>query len=95
MLVLQENIRDKLRPVSLAITHTIKRTLHDEHAGDHTHQRLGRLTPVLSLSPSNTHQSEVTDSWVRALLSSVTDIANILLSLSVCGLGGLYQRGLW
>ncbi|XP_017305588.1 integrin alpha-7 isoform X2 [Ictalurus punctatus] len=59
--IVQENIRDKLRPVSLAITHTIKRTRHDGHGGDHTHthQRLGRLTPVLSLTPPNTLHSEV------------------------------------
>ncbi|KAM9443899.1 integrin alpha-7 isoform 2-T2 [Clarias gariepinus] len=57
--VLQENIRDKLRPVSLAITHTIKKTRHYGHGADHTHHRLGHLTPVLSLTPSNTLHSEV------------------------------------
>ncbi|XP_060766552.1 integrin alpha-7 isoform X2 [Neoarius graeffei] len=54
--ILQKNIRDKLRPIPLAITHTIKRTRHD---GDHTHHRLGRLTPVLSLTRPNTFHSEV------------------------------------
>ncbi|XP_047666116.1 integrin alpha-7 isoform X2 [Tachysurus fulvidraco] len=57
--ILQENIRDKLRPVSLSITHTIKKTRQDGHSGGHTHQRLGRLTPVLSLTPHNTLHSEV------------------------------------
>ncbi|XP_060714285.1 integrin alpha-7 isoform X3 [Tachysurus vachellii] len=57
--ILQENIRDKLRPVSLSITHTIKKTRPDGHSGGHTHQRLGRLTPVLSLTPHNTLHSEV------------------------------------
>ncbi|XP_053083080.1 integrin alpha-7 isoform X4 [Pangasianodon hypophthalmus] len=57
--ILQEGVRDKLRPVSLAITHTVKRTRHDGRGGDHTHQRLGRLTPALSLTPPNTLHSEV------------------------------------
>ncbi|XP_046731047.1 integrin alpha-7 isoform X2 [Silurus meridionalis] len=57
--ILQENIRDKLRPVSLTITHTIKRTRHERHVPDHTHQRLGHLTPVLSPTPPNTLHSEV------------------------------------
>ncbi|XP_066527956.1 integrin alpha-7 isoform X2 [Hoplias malabaricus] len=56
--VLQENIRDKLRPISLAITHTIKRTRHRRHR-QVGHKHLGHLSPVLSLSPSNTYYSEV------------------------------------
>ncbi|XP_007248427.3 integrin alpha-7 isoform X2 [Astyanax mexicanus] len=54
--VLQENIRDKLRPISLAITHTIKKTRHQGHFGD---KHLGRLSPVLGVSLSNTYYSEV------------------------------------
>ncbi|XP_036415351.1 integrin alpha-7 [Colossoma macropomum] len=54
--VLQENIRDKLRPISLAITHTIKKTRHHGHIGD---KHLGRLNPVLGISTSNTYYSEV------------------------------------
>uniref|UniRef100_A0AAR2K073 Integrin alpha-2 domain-containing protein n=1 Tax=Pygocentrus nattereri TaxID=42514 RepID=A0AAR2K073_PYGNA len=54
--VLQENIRDKLRPISLAITHTIKKTRHQGHIGD---KHLGRLNPVLGISTSNTYYSEV------------------------------------
>ncbi|KAL7843017.1 hypothetical protein AOLI_G00245290 [Acnodon oligacanthus] len=54
--VLQENIRDKLRPISLAITHTIKKTHHRGHFGD---KHLGRLSPVLGISTSNTYYSEV------------------------------------
>ncbi|KAI4879529.1 hypothetical protein NFI96_031891 [Prochilodus magdalenae] len=54
--VLQENIRDKLRPISLAITHTIKKTRHQGHMGD---KHLGRLSPVLGVSTSNTYHSEV------------------------------------
>uniref|UniRef100_A0A8C1X444 Integrin subunit alpha 7 n=1 Tax=Cyprinus carpio TaxID=7962 RepID=A0A8C1X444_CYPCA len=54
--VVQENIRDKLRPVSLAITHTIRRSRHHQHMG---HKHRNQLSPVLSLSPSNTLYSEV------------------------------------
>ncbi|KAK1799819.1 hypothetical protein P4O66_006347 [Electrophorus voltai] len=54
--VLQENIRDKLRPISLAITHTIKRTQHHSHVSD---KHLGWLSPVLGISSSNTFYSEV------------------------------------
>ncbi|KAL1265145.1 hypothetical protein QQF64_003172 [Cirrhinus molitorella] len=54
--VVQENIRDKLRPVSLAITHTIRRSRHHHHLG---HKHHNQLSPVLSLSPSNTLYSEV------------------------------------
>uniref|UniRef100_A0A9J8A6A1 Integrin alpha-2 domain-containing protein n=1 Tax=Cyprinus carpio carpio TaxID=630221 RepID=A0A9J8A6A1_CYPCA len=52
----EENIRDKLRPVSLAITHTIRRSRHHQHMG---HKHRNQLSPVLSLSPSNTLYSEV------------------------------------
>ncbi|XP_057217359.1 integrin alpha-7 isoform X2 [Triplophysa rosa] len=54
----KENILDKLRPVSLAITHTIRRTrhTHHHHAG---HKPYNQLSPVLSPSPSNTLYSEV------------------------------------
>ncbi|XP_051957911.1 integrin alpha-7 isoform X1 [Xyrauchen texanus] len=52
--VVQENIRDKLRPVSLAITHTIRRTRHHQYT-----EHLNPLAPVLSPSPSNTLYSEV------------------------------------
>ncbi|XP_067287260.1 integrin alpha-7 isoform X3 [Pseudorasbora parva] len=54
--VVQENILDKLRPVSLAITHTIRRSRHHHHTG---HKHHNQLSPVLSLSPSNTLYSEV------------------------------------
>ncbi|XP_073681651.1 integrin alpha-7 [Garra rufa] len=54
--VVQENIRDKLRPVFLAITHTIRRSRHHHHTG---HKHHNQLSPVLSLSPSNTLYSEV------------------------------------
>ncbi|XP_031700495.1 integrin alpha-7 isoform X1 [Anarrhichthys ocellatus] len=53
---LHENIRDKLRPISLAITHTIKRVPPRRHSGV---KRLEKLAPVLSDSPSNTLHSEV------------------------------------
>ncbi|XP_068568435.1 integrin alpha-7 isoform X1 [Cebidichthys violaceus] len=53
---LHENIRDKLRPISLAITHTIKRVPPRRHSGA---KRLEKLAPVLSVSPSNTLHSEV------------------------------------
>ncbi|XP_061687854.1 integrin alpha-7 isoform X2 [Syngnathoides biaculeatus] len=53
---LHENIRDKLRPISLAITHTIKDVpphIHSPAVG------LVKLAPVLNMSPSNTMNSEV------------------------------------
>ncbi|XP_071778794.2 integrin alpha-7 [Centroberyx gerrardi] len=53
---LQENIRDKLRPISLAITHTIKPVPPRRHSDA---KRLEKLAPVLSVSPSNTLHSEV------------------------------------
>ncbi|KAM8914027.1 integrin alpha-7 isoform 2-T2 [Spinachia spinachia] len=53
---LHENIRDKLRPISLAITHTIKRVPPRRHSAA---KRLEKLPPVLSVSPSNTLHSEV------------------------------------
>ncbi|XP_054472207.1 integrin alpha-7 [Anoplopoma fimbria] len=53
---LHENILDKLRPISLAITHTIKRVPPRRHSGA---KRLEKLAPVLSVSPSNTLHSEV------------------------------------
>uniref|UniRef100_A0A8C5DQQ5 Integrin alpha-2 domain-containing protein n=1 Tax=Gouania willdenowi TaxID=441366 RepID=A0A8C5DQQ5_GOUWI len=49
-----ENIRDKLRPISLAITHTIKPVPPHRHSAN-----LGKLPPILSISPSNTLHSEV------------------------------------
>uniref|UniRef100_A0A672LNH0 Integrin subunit alpha 7 n=1 Tax=Sinocyclocheilus grahami TaxID=75366 RepID=A0A672LNH0_SINGR len=52
----EENIQDKLRPVSLAITHTIRRSRHHHQMG---HKHHNQLSPVLSLSPSNTLYSEV------------------------------------
>lgn len=57
----QDSIRDKLRPVSLAITHTIVGTRHHAHHGDHIHHHLGHLTPALSLTPPNTYHTEVSD----------------------------------
>ncbi|XP_077459786.1 integrin alpha-7 isoform X1 [Stigmatopora argus] len=53
---LQDNIRDKLRPISLAITHTIKPVAPRRHSGA---KRLDKLAPVLNVSPSNTLHSEV------------------------------------
>ncbi|XP_038553092.1 integrin alpha-7 isoform X2 [Micropterus salmoides] len=53
---LHESIRDKLRPISLAITHTIKPVPPRRHSGA---KRLEKLAPVLSVSPSNTLHSEV------------------------------------
>ncbi|XP_031423123.1 integrin alpha-7 isoform X2 [Clupea harengus] len=53
---LKESLYDKLRPISLAITHTIKHTHHHQHVGP---AHLGMLTPVLSASVSNTLMSEV------------------------------------
>ncbi|XP_072308781.1 integrin alpha-7 isoform X2 [Eucyclogobius newberryi] len=53
---LHENIRDKLRPISLAITHTIKPEPLRRHSGA---KQLEKLPPVLSVSPSNTLHSEI------------------------------------
>ncbi|XP_036387353.1 integrin alpha-7 [Megalops cyprinoides] len=53
---LQENLRDKLRPISLTITHTIKRTQHHRHA---TAPELVELSPVLSPAISNILHTEV------------------------------------
>ncbi|XP_032368683.1 integrin alpha-7 isoform X3 [Etheostoma spectabile] len=53
---LHENIIDKLRPISLAITHTIKPVPPRRHSGA---KRLEKLAPVLNVSPSNTLHSEV------------------------------------
>ncbi|XP_051271455.1 integrin alpha-7 isoform X2 [Dicentrarchus labrax] len=53
---LHESIRDKLRPISLAITHTIKPVPPRRHSGA---KRLEKLAPVLSVSPSNTLYSEI------------------------------------
>lgn len=53
---MQEGIRDKLRPISLAITHTIKPVPPRRHSGA---KRLEKLAPVLNVSPSNTLHSEV------------------------------------
>lgn len=53
---MQESLRDKLRPISLAITHNIKPVPPRRHFGA---KKLEKLAPVLSVSPSNTLQSEV------------------------------------
>uniref|UniRef100_H2TAK4 Integrin subunit alpha 7 n=1 Tax=Takifugu rubripes TaxID=31033 RepID=H2TAK4_TAKRU len=53
---MQENIRDKLRPISLEITHTIKPVPPRRHSAS---KRLEKLPPVLSVSPSNMLYSEV------------------------------------
>lgn len=53
---LHEGIRDKLRPISLAITHTIKSVPPRRHSGS---KRLEKLAPVLNVSPSNTIPYEV------------------------------------
>ncbi|XP_070700412.1 integrin alpha-7 isoform X2 [Pempheris klunzingeri] len=53
---LHEGIRDKLRPISLAITHTIKPVPPRRHSGA---KRLEKLAPVLNIFPSNTLHSEV------------------------------------
>ncbi|CAL8340074.1 unnamed protein product [Merluccius merluccius] len=53
---LHENLRDKLRPISLAITHTIKPVPPHRHSGS---KRLEKLAPILNVSPSNTLHSEV------------------------------------
>ncbi|XP_029357523.1 integrin alpha-7 isoform X2 [Echeneis naucrates] len=51
-----ENIQDKLRPISLAITHTIKPVPPRRHSGV---KRLETLPPILSVTPSNKLYSEV------------------------------------
>lgn len=57
----QESLWDKLRPISVAVTHTIKHTHHHRHIGP---AHLGMLNPVLSTSVSNTLLSEVcVDAW--------------------------------
>ncbi|XP_057702292.1 integrin alpha-7 isoform X4 [Corythoichthys intestinalis] len=53
---LNENIRDKLRPISFSITHTIKPVTPHRHSGA---KRLEKLPPILNVSPSNTLHSEV------------------------------------
>lgn len=53
---MQDNILDKLRPISLAITHEIKSVPPRRHSGA---KKLEKLAPVLSVSPSNTLHSEV------------------------------------
>ncbi|XP_041636597.1 integrin alpha-7 isoform X2 [Cheilinus undulatus] len=53
---LHDNIQDKLRPISLAMTHTIKPVPPRRHSGA---KRLEKLAPVLNVSPSNTLHSEV------------------------------------
>ncbi|XP_029006678.1 integrin alpha-7 isoform X2 [Betta splendens] len=53
---LHEGIRDKLRPISLVISHTIKPVPPRRHSGT---KRLEKLAPVLNISPSNTLHSEV------------------------------------
>ncbi|XP_045078744.1 integrin alpha-7-like isoform X3 [Coregonus clupeaformis] len=53
---LQENIRDKLRPISLTITHTIKPPVFSSDT--HPEER-HTLPPVLSVASSNTLHSEV------------------------------------
>ncbi|KAJ8378289.1 hypothetical protein AAFF_G00244240 [Aldrovandia affinis] len=52
-LQLQENLRDKLRPISLVMTHSIKRKQSPLHA------KLGELSPVLSPVHSSTLHTEV------------------------------------
>uniref|UniRef100_A0A8C8A0H3 Integrin subunit alpha 7 n=1 Tax=Oryzias sinensis TaxID=183150 RepID=A0A8C8A0H3_9TELE len=52
---LHENIGDKLRPITLTITHTIKPVPPRRHSA----KKLERLPPVLSISPSNTLNLEV------------------------------------
>uniref|UniRef100_A0A8C7W2V0 Integrin subunit alpha 7 n=1 Tax=Oncorhynchus mykiss TaxID=8022 RepID=A0A8C7W2V0_ONCMY len=53
---LQDNIRDKLRPISLAITHTIRPPMF---SSDTNPEERDTLPPVLSVSTSNTLHSEV------------------------------------
>uniref|UniRef100_A0A3B3CK78 Integrin subunit alpha 7 n=1 Tax=Oryzias melastigma TaxID=30732 RepID=A0A3B3CK78_ORYME len=52
---LHEGIQDKLRPITLTITHTIKRVPPRRHSA----KKLERLPPVLSISPSNALNLEV------------------------------------
>ncbi|KAK5618875.1 hypothetical protein CRENBAI_009347 [Crenichthys baileyi] len=52
---LNENIRDKLRPISLAITHTIKPVPPRRHSV----KRAQKLPPVLNISPTNMLHFEV------------------------------------
>ncbi|XP_016525794.1 integrin alpha-7 isoform X3 [Poecilia formosa] len=52
---LHENIRDKLRPISLAITHSIKPVPPRRNSA----KRPQKLPPVLNISPSKTLNSEV------------------------------------
>ncbi|XP_051804526.1 integrin alpha-7 isoform X1 [Acanthochromis polyacanthus] len=52
---LHESIRDKLRPISLAITYTIK----SQPPRRHSAKKLEKLPPILNVSPSNTLHSEV------------------------------------
>ncbi|XP_031681574.1 integrin alpha-7 isoform X1 [Oncorhynchus kisutch] len=53
---LNENIRDKLRPISLAITHTIRPPMFSSETNP---EERDTLPPVLSVSTSNTLHSEV------------------------------------
>ncbi|XP_064160565.1 integrin alpha-7 isoform X2 [Anguilla rostrata] len=50
---LQENLRDKLRPISLSVTHNIK---HRKPPAD---SKLGELTPMMSPTTPNTLHTEV------------------------------------
>ncbi|KAM3621334.1 uncharacterized protein V6R79_009776 [Siganus canaliculatus] len=52
---LHDSIQDKLRPISLAITHTIKPVPPRRHSA----KKLEKLAPILNVSPSNTLHSEV------------------------------------
>ncbi|XP_069547008.1 integrin alpha-7 isoform X2 [Brachyistius frenatus] len=52
---MHESIRDKLRPISLAITHTIKPVPPHRHSA----KKLEKLPPILSVSSSNTLHYEV------------------------------------
>lgn len=54
-LPMQESIRDKLRPISLSITHTIKHVPPRRNSA----KRAQKLPPVLNISPSNKLHSEV------------------------------------
>ena len=65
----QENLGDKLRPISLAITHTIKPVPPRRHSGS---KRLEKLAPILNVSPSNTLHSEVSGRmrWIVLFVSS-------------------------
>ncbi|KAG7244795.1 hypothetical protein INR49_029814 [Caranx melampygus] len=55
---LHDNIRDKLRPISLAITHSIKPVPPRSHRQARI-KKLEKLAPVLNISPSNTVHTEV------------------------------------